>query len=221
MRLILLGAPGVGKGTQGMKLAEFFGIPKLSTGEILRAEVAAKTELGLKVAEILDNGFLVSDEIVESIVSAKLCNDIGCRNGFILDGFPRTLHQAFALDKILAGLSWDDLFVINIAMDINKLISRLSGRVNCRDCGYTFNVNTDNLAEIRCLRCGSVNCYQREDDKKEAVMKRLEVYNQLTKPMIDYYRQQNSWIEVNGDDTIDAVFDNIMHAIKSKLSGVN
>lgn len=216
MRLILLGAPGVGKGTQSIKLAEFFNIPKLSTGEILRKEVVAKTELGIKVARILDRGLLVSDEIVEEIVAKKLFNSVECKNGFILDGFPRTLHQALTLDKVLVELLHDNTFMINISMEVNKLINRLASRVTCVDCGYTFNIDTNDfndLALVKCLKCASSNCYQRKDDKKEAITKRLKVYNKLTKPMIDYYRQQDGWIEVNGDNNIDTVFNSIINAI--------
>ncbi|MDJ1407440.1 MAG: adenylate kinase [Candidatus Midichloria sp.] len=215
MRLVLLGAPGVGKGTQGMRLAEFYSIPKLSTGEILRNEVNSKTELGLHIAEILKKGMLVSDNIVEKIVSEKLSNSYG--NGFILDGFPRTLHQAVYLSKILQELPVDDTFVINIEMDFEKLISRLSNRITCADCGYTFNGDITDVKLITCPKCCSKNCYQRDDDKKESIIKRLVVYNELTKPMIDYYRNQSYWIKIDGDHTIDFVFNSIIASIKQKI----
>ncbi|WHQ47165.1 MAG: adenylate kinase [Candidatus Midichloria sp.] len=216
MRLILLGAPGVGKGTQGIKLAEFYNILKLSTGEILRSEVNSETELGLHIAEVLKKGMLVSDDIVEKIVADRLLNGAECRNGFILDGFPRTLHQAVYLSKILQELPADDAFVINIEMDFEKLISRLSNRLTCVDCSYTFNGDIADIKLIACPKCGSKNCYQRDDDKKESIIKRLAVYNELTKPMIDYYSDQSDWIEVDGDNTIDFVFNSIIASIKQK-----
>jgi len=212
MRLILLGAPGVGKGTQGNKLSELYLIPKLSTGEVLRNAVKEKTELGVEVADILRKGMLVPDLIVEKIVKEILLSNYeNC--GFILDGFPRTLHQAIALSDIFIQLRDDSVFVINITMDSSKLIARLANRINCADCGYIFNKNMCNSDLLICPKCNSEKCYQRDDDKEEAVIKRLAIYDELTKPMIDYYRNQYNWIEVNGDNSIDYVFKNIVNVI--------
>ena len=209
LRLILLGLPGAGKGTQAAKLSDHYGIKKISTGEVLRSAISSNDSLGQKVAEIVNSGMLVSDDIVNEMIRSRVLQNKDYSNGFILDGYPRTIDQAEFLDSILQ----DKIIAVNIKMHAGELLQRLGGRVICNDCGHTFN-KVDHLVNgAICPKCNSSNYHQRDDDKESAIMKRLDVYNRQTKPLIDYYSLKNALIDVDGNQEVDAVFADIVKAL--------
>jgi adenylate kinase len=216
MRIILFGSPGVGKGTQAKILSERQNIPHISTGDILRQAVKDKTELGLKAAEIMNRGELVPDNIVIGIIKDVLKSE-QCINGFILDGFPRTVVQAEALDQLFNELNIKDAILVHITADENEIIKRLSQRRACRVCGAIFT-----LSEIEglsnCPKCNSMNSfYLREDDKEEVIRKRLKVYQTNTMPVLDYYLSKGRAVTVNGIGTIEQVNENLIRAIGEKV----
>lgn len=201
MRLILLGAPGAGKGTQAEYLSKRFSIPHISTGDILRENVKNETELGKKAKEYMDKGLLVPDEIVIEIVKDRLSKE-DCKNGFLLDGFPRTIAQAEALDKVLEELGQKIDKVLNIEVPDEKILERMSGRRICKNCGASFHViYRPPQKEGVCDVCGG-ELYQREDDKEETVKKRLEVYHAQTQPLIDYYKAKGLLVVAYGQEEI-------------------
>ncbi|ADQ06751.1 adenylate kinase [Caldicellulosiruptor hydrothermalis 108] len=201
MRLILLGAPGAGKGTQAEYLSKRFSIPHISTGDILRENVKNETELGKKAKEYMDKGLLVPDEIVIEIVKDRLSKE-DCKNGFLLDGFPRTIAQAEALDKVLQELGQKIDKVLNIEVPDEKILERMSGRRICKNCGASFHViYRPPQKEGVCDVCGG-ELYQREDDKEETVKKRLEVYHAQTQPLIDYYKAKGLLVVAYGQEEI-------------------
>ncbi|ADQ41229.1 adenylate kinase [Caldicellulosiruptor acetigenus I77R1B] len=201
MRLILLGAPGAGKGTQAEYLSKRFSIPHISTGDILRENVKNETELGKKAKEYMDKGLLVPDEIVIEIVKDRISKE-DCKNGFLLDGFPRTIAQAEALDKVLQELGQKIDKVLNIEVPDEKILERMSGRRICKNCGASFHViYRPPQKEGVCDVCGG-ELYQREDDKEETVKKRLEVYHAQTQPLIDYYRAKGLLVVAYGQEEI-------------------
>ncbi len=205
MRIILLGAPGSGKGTQAKKLVEKYHVPQISTGDLLRAAVAAGTPLGRQAKSIMEAGQLVSDDIVLGMIKERLAED-DARAGFILDGFPRTLVQAQALDQLLDELGWPLDGAILIDVDYEKIVRRITGRRTCRDCGQVYNIYTSPpRVDGVCDKCGGP-LQQRADDTEETVRKRLQVYDQQTAPLIDYYRQQGKLHRVQGDGDIDEIF---------------
>ncbi|NLN15378.1 MAG: adenylate kinase [Tissierellia bacterium] len=213
MRIILLGPPGVGKGTQAANIVERYGIPHISTGDILRANIKEGTELGKTAKEYMDKGLLVPDEIVVSIVQDRLTKD-DCKEGFLLDGFPRTVEQAEALDKALdeMGIKLDK--VVNIQADKEVLIERIVGRRICRSCGATYHIkNNPPKVEGICDKCGG-ELYQREDDTVETVATRIQVYLEQTQPLIDFYRQKGLILDVDGTQPIEEVFNTIVKAIE-------
>lgn len=216
MRLILLGPPGAGKGTQAVFIAEKYTIPHISTGDIFRDNVKRGTELGKKAKNYMDSGLLVPDELVVEIVEDRL-KQSDCANGFLLDGFPRTVAQAKTLDKVLKniGVSLDK--VINIEADKGVLVERAVGRRICRECGTTFHIknNPSTKGDI-CDRCGG-NLYQRDDDNEETVTRRIEVYLKETAPLIEYYSKQNKLVTVDGTEEIDKVFGDIVVSLGSGL----
>lgn len=197
MKLVLLGAPGAGKGTQAVKITEKYGITHISTGDIFRKNLKEGTPVGLKAKAYIDKGQLVPDEVTCEIVAERL-KESDCRNGFMLDGFPRNVFQAEALDK----MSEVDL-VLNLAVDLNKLMSRLTGRRVCSKCGESYHITT--LKSDKCTKCGG-DIIQRADDTEETVEKRLKVYTEQTKPLIDYYKAQGKLAEVDGMKSMDEVF---------------
>ncbi|NIV10359.1 MAG: adenylate kinase, partial [Aliifodinibius sp.] len=189
MHIILLGAPGVGKGTQAKLIMEKHQIPQISTGDILRAEVQNETELGKKVKAIMDKGELVSDELMLQIIEKRL-KQPDCQKGFILDGFPRTIPQAEGLDEILVKLGDINLKAIDIAVPDEEIVKRLASRRICSQCGTPYNLlvnppQTDDICDV----CGGA-VIQRDDDKEETVRKRLSVYRENTEPLIHYYKQK-------------------------------
>lgn len=213
MYILLMGPPGAGKGTQAERLIEKYGIPQISTGDMFRAAVKEQTPLGLEAKKYMDNGQLVPDAVTIGIVKERLSKD-DCKNGFILDGFPRTTAQAVSLDAILSDLGIKLNGVINISVPDEELISRTTGRQICRSCGATYHLTfrPSKVANV-CDKCGG-ELYQRDDDKVETVKKRLTVYAAQTKPLIDYYKNSNLYMEVDGQKGMEAVFKAIVESLE-------
>jgi adenylate kinase len=204
MKLILLGPPGAGKGTQAKMLTEKFSIPQISTGDILRAAVKQGTPMGRKAKAFMDAGGLVPDEVVVGIVKDRLQED-DCRSGFILDGFPRTVAQADALQASLQEMDKELDRVISLAVDAEALVERLTGRRTCRQCGRGYHVKFDPpLQSGVCDACGGA-LFQRDDDQEETIRKRLQVYADQTAPLISYYRQAGVLMELDGMQPIPQV----------------
>lgn len=216
MRLILLGPPGAGKGTQAAAIVEKYKIPHISTGDIFRYNIKQGTELGKKAKSYMDQGLLVPDEVVVEIVEDRLKKE-DCTGGFLLDGFPRTVVQAEALDNALDNMGVSLNKVINIAVDKEILVDRAVGRRICKDCGATFHVkyNPSTKGDI-CDKCGG-NLYQRDDDNEETVTKRIEVYLKETTPLTEYYNKQDKLVTIDGDRKIDEVFKDIVTSLGSNL----
>lgn len=206
MKIIMLGAPGAGKGTQAKKIAAKYDIPHISTGDIFRANIKNGTELGKKAKTYMDQGLLVPDELVVDLVVDRV-NQEDCQNGYVLDGFPRTIPQAEALDKALAKLDQRVDYAINVEVPDENIIRRMSGRRACVDCGATYHiVYAAPKKEGVCDKCqGSL--ILRDDDKPETVEKRLHVYHEQTQPLIEYYTQAGILKNVDGTVDIDVVFD--------------
>jgi adenylate kinase len=213
MIFILLGPPGAGKGTYSQKLIDIYKIPQISTGDILRASVKAGTEMGLKAKEYMDKGLLVPDEVIVGIVNDRI-KEADCKNGFLLDGFPRTVEQANSLGVIFdkSKLALDG--VINIIVDNDVLFKRLTGRRMCKQCGANFNVNTlPPKQDGICDKC-SGELYQRNDDKEDVIANRLKVYEHQTAPLIEYYKSRNVLKDVNASS---GSIDDIVAKIKEAL----
>lgn len=215
MRLIIMGPPGAGKGTQAARIVKKYGIPHISTGDIFRQNLKERTPLGLKAKEYMDKGLLVPDEVVVAIVEDRLKKE-DCQKGFLLDGFPRTVPQADSLDGVLEKMNVKLDKAININVDKGVLIERAVGRRMCKECGATYHVkfNPPKQQDI-CDLCGG-KLIQREDDREETVTKRIEVYLQQTQPLIQYYRDKGLLVEINGEQGIDEVFQDITRAIGSE-----
>lgn len=212
MRLILLGPPGAGKGTQASSIVAEYGITHISTGDIFRHNIKNETELGKKVKSYLDKGQLVPDELTIDLVWDRLSKD-DCKNGFLLDGFPRTINQAEALQKGLEerGLKLDK--VINIDVDKNILVKRLSGRRVCKNCGETYHIdNKPTLKDGVCDKC-SGEVIQRADDNEKTVLDRIEVYESQTFPLIDFYKNLGLILTVDGTLSIEDVFSQIKESL--------
>ena len=208
MKLVLLGAPGAGKGTQAKKLIEKTAIPQISTGDLLRAAVAAETELGREAKSFMDKGELVPDTVVLGMVEERLGQD-DCQQGYILDGFPRNTAQAEALDQMLASLSMELDAALSVDVPLEDLMKRLTGRRTCRDCGQMYNIYFSAPAEEgKCDKCGG-ELYQRDDDQEATISKRLEVYNEQTAPLIDYYASKGILKSVSGTGDIEEIFANV------------
>jgi adenylate kinase len=208
MNLVLMGLPGAGKGTQADKIVEKYGIPHISTGDMFRAAMKEGTELGLKAKSFMDKGELVPDEVTIGIVRERL-NKPDCEQGFLLDGFPRTVAQAEALENILAEMGKKMDYVINIEVDQSILMERLTGRRICKSCGATYHLVFNPPAEAGvCDRCGG-ELYQRPDDNEETVHNRLDVNMKQTKPLLDFYYEKGYLKNINGQQHIDQVFASI------------
>ncbi|MDO1585008.1 adenylate kinase [Rhizobium oryzicola] len=205
MRLILLGPPGAGKGTQAQRIVEKHGIPQLSTGDMLRAAVAAETEVGKLAKAVMDAGKLVSDDIVIAIVSERI-DQPDCANGFILDGFPRTLVQADATEAMLKAKGLDLSVVIELKVNDKELVRRVSGRYSCAQCGSVYH-DTDRKPAVEgvCDKCGSTHFKRRPDDNAETMTQRLEVYYKETAPLIGYYYAKGKLKTVDGMAEVDTV----------------
>jgi adenylate kinase len=208
-RVVLLGAPGAGKGTQAKMLIEKYKIPQISTGDILRKAVADGTALGKEAKVIMDSGGLVSDKIVLGLVEERI-KQPDCKAGFILDGFPRNTAQAEALDKILTGMGMPLTAALNIDVDMNDLLKRLTGRRTCKSCQQMYNIYfSPPKKEGVCDKCGGA-LFQRDDDKEETIKKRLEVYTKQTAPLIDYYSKKNIMKTIMGTGSINDIFTKVV-----------
>ena len=209
MKIIMLGAPGAGKGTQAKKIAEKYGIPHISTGDIFRANIKNQTELGMKAKSYMDQGALVLDELTLELIMDRFTND-DCKNGYVLDGFPRTIPQAEALTKALADKQDAVDYAINVDVPDEAIVTRMSGRRACLACGGTYHIKFNpTKVEGICDACGG-ELVLRNDDKPETVQKRLDVYHEQTQPLIDYYQTQNILKEVDGTLPLDEVFQAII-----------
>jgi adenylate kinase len=213
MNLVLMGLPGVGKGTQAEKIVEKYGIPHISTGDMFRAAMKEGTPLGLKAKEYMDSGNLVPDEVTIGIVRERLGKD-DCEKGFLLDGFPRTVAQADALETILSDLGKKLNYVINISVEEDQLMQRLTGRRVCRNCGATYHaVFNPPKEEGVCDKCGG-ELYQRDDDKEETVRTRLEVNKQQQQPLLTFYEGKGYLKTIDGNRDINEVFEDVDQLLK-------
>ena len=212
LRAVLLGPPGAGKGTQAVRLVEKYEIPHISTGDIFRKNIKEGTELGKKAQEYMNAGALVPDELVVDLVKDRLQQD-DCKNGFLLDGFPRTIFQAEKLDEFLSESNLKMDIVINLKVEKEALIKRLTGRRVCKDCGASYHiVNIPPKKEGVCDICGG-ELIQRKDDNIETVENRINVYEEQTAPLIGYYKEAGSLVDFDGEASLDEIFDAIVQAI--------
>jgi len=207
MKLVIFGPPMAGKGTQAQKLSKQFGLPQVSTGDLLRKAVSDKTPMGLKVKYYLDEGKLGPDDLIVKIIKERV-DKPDCKKGYILDGFPRTMGQAKELDKMT-----DIDIVLNIVVDLEDLVGRAVGRRSCPKCGAVYHVKFNPPTnEGVCEKCGSA-LIQRDDDKEETVRRRLEVYREQTAPLIEYYRKKNKLVDIDGSGGIDKVFSEMVKSV--------
>lgn len=214
MNIILMGLPGAGKGTQAEKIVDTYHFPHISTGDMFRAAIKNETPLGLEAKSYIDKGELVPDNVTNGIVKERLSNP-DTENGFLLDGFPRTLKQAETLDVILSELDKKIDAVINIDVNPEVLMARLTGRIICRECGATYHkLNNPPKTEGTCDRCGHHEFYQREDDKPETVENRIQINLKQAQPLLDYYEDKGLLFNVNGENDIDVVFETVQKIIE-------
>ena len=212
LRAVLLGPPGAGKGTQAVRLVEKYDIPHISTGDIFRKNIKEGTELGKKAQEYMNAGELVPDELVVDLVKDRLQQD-DCKNGFLLDGFPRTIFQAEKLDEFLAEMGQKMDIVINLKVEKDSLIKRLTGRRVCKNCGASYHIiNIPPKKDGECDTCGG-ELMQRKDDNIETVENRINVYDDQTAPLIGYYKEAGTLVDFDGEQSLDEVFDAIVQAI--------
>lgn len=205
MRLVMLGAPGAGKGTQAKKIADQYGIPHISTGDIFRANIKNGTELGKKAKAYMDRGALVPDELVVDLVADRV-KQADCEKGYVLDGFPRTIPQAESLDAVLKDMGQKIDYAINVEVPDENIVKRMSGRRACVSCGATYHVeHAPSKKEGVCDRCGEA-LVLRDDDKAETVKTRLSVYHERTQPLIEYYGGQGCLKDVDGTVDMEEVF---------------
>jgi len=212
MIIILFGPPGVGKGTQAKILSGKFNIAHIATGDILREAIAHGTELGKRAKNYMDRGELVPDDVVIGIIEARL-KEKDAANGFILDGFPRTIMQAEALDRVFAKAGVKVDRVVSMEVDKDILMDRLTSRRVCRNCGSIFNLLVDKLDGALCPKCGG-ELYQRDDDRRETIERRFEVYQKQTKPVREFYSAKKMLVEVDGLGDIEAVTGRLTKAVK-------
>ena len=213
MQIIMMGAPGAGKGTQAAKIVKEYGIPQISTGDMFRSAVAAGTELGKAAKACMDAGKLVPDEVTVGIVKERL-SKADCAKGFILDGFPRTVEQADALNALLSELGKKLTAVININVPAEYLIERAVGRRICKTCGATYHVKFHPPKGEVCDECGG-ELYQRGDDTAETMQKRLRVYEESTRPLIEYYKASGVYSEIDGRQPIAKVTEDLINVLSS------
>lgn len=212
MRMILLGGPGAGKGTQAHKLSEKYGVQHIATGDILRQAIKDETDMGQMAKSYMDKGQLVPDEVVIGIVKDRLAQP-DLEAGFIFDGFPRTMPQAQTLDELIDKLDISLDAVINISTSDDVVIERLAGRRSCRDCQTVYHVTYSPTKKTGvCDECGG-ELYQRDDDKEETIRERLQVYQKQTAPLLDYYKGSGKLMQVSGDDAIDEVYASICRSL--------
>lgn len=215
MRLILLGPPGIGKGTQAQLVCKQYKIPQISTGEIFRAAVKAQTPLGKQVDTILKAGKLVEDHVTLALIKERLKKP-DCRNGYLLDGFPRTIQQAKGLERLMKETKQTIDGVITLVVKERVILKRLSERKSCAACGAVYHpkVNPSKKGEF-CEKCNT-RLQQRDDDRPETVRKRLETYKKLTEPLIDYYKKKKLLFEINGEQSIETVFEDIVAGLEKR-----
>ena len=212
MRIVLVGPPGAGKGTQAQFIASHLSVPKISTGDIFRANVSGGTELGLQAKQYMDRGDLVPDEVTIAMVRDRLGED-DARDGFLLDGFPRNVQQAETLKKILA--EWDTRLdiVLELVVDEDEVVRRLSGRRTCDQCGRIWHVDFDDKQDDVCDDCGG-RLFQRDDDKEEVVMHRLEVYRHDTAPLVQFYADENILVGIDATGPVEEVTKRALDALR-------
>ena len=214
MKIIMLGAPGAGKGTQAQMIADKYNIPHISTGDIFRANIKNGTELGKKAKEFMDKGLLVPDELTVELLLDRVANE-DCKDGYVLDGFPRTIPQADVLDKELTKLGDKVDFAVNVDVPDENIVRRMSGRRACLKCGATYHIeHIPPKTEGICDKCGS-ELVQREDDKPETVQNRLSVYHEQTQPLIEYYDKKNILKTVDGTKDMQEVFNDIVNILNA------
>ena len=212
MKIIMLGAPGAGKGTQAKQIADKYGVPHISTGDIFRANIKNGTELGKKAQEYMNKGELVPDDLVIAIATARLLED-DCKNGFLLDGFPRTVYQAEKLDEFLEAHNSKIDKVVDISVGKEELMIRLTGRRVCKKCGASYHiVNIPPKKEGVCDICGGP-LIQRDDDNAETAANRIEVYEEQTRPLVDYYKKAGNLVLIDGTTGLENVFADIVRAL--------
>lgn len=215
MYILLMGPPGAGKGTQAAKLTVDFNIPHISTGDMFRAAVKEGTELGKEAKKYMDAGQLVPDSVTIGIVGEGLSKP-NCQKGFILDGFPRTIEQANALDKILADMKIVLNCVVNIDVPSAELYGRITGRRVCKSCGATYHISYNpSIKDGVCDKCGG-EIYQRNDDKEDTVKNRLDVYRKETAPLIDFYKHKGVYAEIDGLQDIDKVYADVLASLRGE-----
>lgn len=212
MRLMLLGAPGVGKGSQATLIAKALSVPHISTGDIFRYHIAGNTDLGMKAKQYMEKGMLVPDEVTVEIVADRLKQD-DCKNGFVLDGFPRTMQQAHCLDVILKDLNIRLDIIINIILDDRSIINRLSGRRICPQCNVVYHIaDKPPKFDGMCDDCNAA-LIRRDDDAEETIVKRLKVYHKQTEPLIGYYKNRVAVVNVESNDLIDVTTKLVFEAV--------
>lgn len=208
MYLILFGAPGVGKGTQAKRIQQKYEIPQISTGDMLREAVRQKTELGQQAQKLMEQGHLVPDDLILEMVRERISRP-DCKNGFIFDGFPRTLEQARRLTTLMNELNLPPIICIEIVVPECIIISRLTSRLTCQNCGQDYNpANNPPPADLICTRCGGT-ISRRADDNEETIKNRLQVYEQKTAPVREYYRQAGNFYSIDGDNDVETVFNSM------------
>lgn len=213
MKIIMLGAPGAGKGTQAKRIAQKYSIPHISTGDIFRANIKKDTELGKKAKSYMDQGLLVPDELVVDLVADRL-KQSDCSEGYVLDGFPRTIPQAEALDTALKAINGKVDYAVNVEVPDSNIVERMSGRRACLNCNATYHLkHIPTKVEGICDACGA-ELVLRDDDKPETVLKRLKVYHDQTQPLIDYYTNQGILVEVDGTKDRSEVFEAIVSILE-------
>ncbi len=211
MNIALFGPPGAGKGTQAKELSKHYAIPHISTGDILRANVRDGTELGMKAKEYMDKGQLVPDDVLIGLIKNRL-NESDCESGYLLDGYPRTIPQADALKLILEEIGKPMDAVLNIEVSDEELVARLGGRRTC-SCGESYHVKFNPPEKDGvCNACGA-ELYQRDDDMEDVIRQRLATYNEKTKPLMNYYKDQEILVDIDGSNTVDAVFADILEVM--------
>ncbi|WP_277678963.1 adenylate kinase [Gracilibacillus dipsosauri] len=216
MNLILMGLPGAGKGTQAEKIVEKYPIPHISTGDMFRLAIKEGTELGQKAKSYMDEGALVPDEVTIGIVEERLSKD-DCQKGFLLDGFPRTLAQAEALDELLAKMNKSIDYVLHVDVDTDELVERLTGRRICPSCGTTYHVKFNPPKQEGICDKDGEKLIQRKDDQPDTVKNRIEVNLEQTQPMLDFYSDKGSLVKIDGSQQIDQVFHDIDEKLKNLM----
>ena len=215
MKIIMLGAPGAGKGTQAKMIADKYSVPHISTGDIFRANIKNGTELGMEAKSYMDQGKLVPDELTVKILLDRVAQE-DCQNGYVLDGFPRTIPQAKVLEEALAKINDKIDYAINVDVPDELIVDRMSGRTVCPSCGASYHkLNKIEKTAGKCDLCGET-LIQREDDKAETVKKRLDVYHEQTEPLIAHYKAQGKVLDINGVGTVEEVRDRVKNALGVK-----